>query len=61
MVRIKDDPQRPYKAYAGVIAAVATYLLTQQVLELPPVAVVVLNIFIVGLSVYTVPNPKTRE
>ena len=54
----KPDPKRPYKMYAAVGAAVIAYLLTQEVLELPNMAVLALNVISIGIVTYFVPNPS---
>jgi len=56
--QLEDDPRRPYKVIAAVVASVAVYLLGQQVMELEPWVIVLLNVILVGLSTFLVRNPK---
>ena len=54
----KPNPKRPYKMYAAVVAAVISYMLTQEVLELPSMAVLALNVVSIGIATYFVRNPR---
>lgn len=47
------------KFYAAVAAAIATYLITQQALDLPGWADVVINAAAVGLAAWTAPPQAT--
>ncbi len=58
METTNPDPKRPWKMYAGVVAAIGSYLLTQEALELPVWAVLVLNALSIGIAVYFTPNPE---
>ena len=53
-----DDPKRPWKAIGAVITAEATFLLGQQLLELPVWVIIVLNMVLVGGATFGISNPK---
>lgn len=55
---MKDDPYKPFKAVAGVVAAIITYLLTQNLVDFPSWADLLINCAAVGLAVFLIPNPK---
>jgi hypothetical protein len=51
-------PAPGLKTYLGIVAAVLTYLATQELLELPTIADVAINAVGVGLAVYlAAPQP----
>lgn len=58
---VKDDPKRPYKAIAAVVMAEASYLLGQQLWELPLWGMLVLNMVIVGGVTFGLKNPKVES
>lgn len=60
-VVVKDDPVRPWKAIAAAVVAEATYLLGQQVWELPIWTMLLLNMILVFGVTYAVANPKVVE
>lgn len=49
------------KLYAATAAAIVAYLLTQQVLDLPPLAVLVLQAVAVALAAFTAPAGLVRS
>lgn len=61
MTVVKDDPKKPWKAVGAVVVAEATYLLGQQVFNLPMWGIIVLNMILVGGVTYGVRNPKVGE
>jgi len=54
----KDDPNKPYKAYAGAVAALLSTLVTQYADSIPPVGKMIISIVIAAIAVYVTPNPK---
>lgn len=61
MDNVKDDPKRPYKMIAAVVSAEATFLLGQQLLELPVWVILVLNMILVGGATFGISNPKVGK
>jgi hypothetical protein len=55
---MEDDPKRPYKMYAAVVAVVVTSFLSSEGLELSPVVVAILTAVAAGAAVFGVRNPK---
>lgn len=60
-VVVADDPKKPWKALGGVVAAEATYLLTQELVDFPTWVDLLLNAVLVGLAVFAIGNPKVRK
>ena len=58
---VKDNPNKPYKAYAGIVAAVLSSLLAQYADAIPPVGKLIISALIAGIAVYVTPNPKMLE
>jgi len=58
---VKDNPRKPWKAVAGAVVALATYLVTDQALNLPPWLVAVLTLVATYGGVYVKRNPKVRQ
>lgn len=58
---VKDDPKRPWKAVAAVVTAEATFLLGQELWELPVWVILLLNMLLVGGATYGIRNPKVSE
>lgn len=56
---MKDNPLKPYKAYAAIISAVLASLVAQGTLPAPWDSIV--TAILAGLAVFVVPNPKTAE
>lgn len=56
-----DDPKRPWKAIGAVVMAEATFLLGQQLLELPVWVILLLNMVVVGGVTFGIRNPKVGE
>lgn len=58
LVVAKADPERPYKTYAGMIAAFITSFLASG-LDLPPIVKALGVAFLAALAIYCTPNPIT--
>lgn len=56
-----DNPKKPWKAVGAVVAAEASFLLGQQIMELPSWAVLLLNLILVGAVTFGIRNPKVGE
>lgn len=61
MAELRDDPQKPLKAVAGVVAAALTYFFGPDIVDLPRWGDLLLAGAFLGASVYFTPNPKTTR
>lgn len=59
--QVKDDPVRPYKMYAAIVAAVLTSIVTNEALNLPVWGDAGITATLAGIAVYLVPNPKVAS